>query len=77
MGMKILLASTLGYNCDEAKKIKYNDISAEELEEMLEQVKEHWNDPLPMFCDYPSMLVSPIDRAPLRNADQLLRYEKR
>lgn len=77
MGMKILLAYTLGTDGNEVKKIKYHDISAEELEEMLKQIKEHGNGPMHMFCDYPSMLVSPIVRDPLRNADQLLGYEKR
>lgn len=81
--MKLLIAS----NCIEeeipvhgfppAKKIKYFKITPEEFKEMLKQVEEHWNDPLPKFYDYPSTLVSPIDRAPLRNADQLLGYDRR
>lgn len=70
MGTMKLIASN-----GEVKKIKFRELSAEDIEESLKQVKEHWNDQLPKFYDYPSMLL-PIEKAPLRNADQLLEYEK-
>ena len=51
-------------------------ISVEDIEETLKQVKEHWNDKLPKFYDYPSMVI-PEKRKPMTNADRLIGLEGR
>ena len=60
-------------NGQELKLIGFREISDEEIDETLKQVKEHWNDKLPKVYDYVGLMKIPVGPVPKSQIEQ---YEK-
>jgi len=60
-------------NGQELKLIGFREISDEEIDETLKQVKEHWNDKLPKVYDYVGLMKIPVAPVPKSQIEQ---YEK-
>ena len=60
-------------NGQELKLIGFREISDEEIDETLKQVKEHWNDKPIKFYDYVGLMKPPVGPIPKSVIEQ---YEK-